>query len=686
MQQSAAIDFNTGLLLAVAAAVVAVGLMAGSRRADALQAADRKVPAVCNGMATSAAFISAGPFLGLAGTLFVLGSDGLAWVLGLSAGLVLMGVLIAPSFRASGAATVPEFLALRYGGRLLPLLGTAVVLALSFVLLVAQLSAIGDVANRALSVPEVPAIGGSAIVIAIVLAAGGMRAATWLGAGLLIAILVAYLAPLSVLTLVKHGNPAGPLAYGQTLQDLQQLEVKMISEGLADARSLKPHLRPFLQVDYINTLALIVCLMAGTAVLPHVLMRAAVTAGVRQTRMAMAWALLFTTVVLAAIPAYAALTKHEIYSFVARGVPFAEVPEVFGRDDVSVHGVSFSLYNRVVDAMRAQASDAAAVGMQLQAESPKAFAAWSELKPQVKSVLLQAARDAEAADVSQRFETWRGTILPVAATAAGNKSGKLTQSAIAIEPARATFLGFALVGLSAGWTILFAIGAILAAVATALATAWAVALCLGRDLGQRYREGSTLPLRMTAGVGVAGAAGVALWQPVDLTALVAWTFSIAAAGLFPVLVLGIWWTRATRAGAIAGMLAGLAVTLSYIGGSQLTPLSFYGATGSLSDAGPTAGKKLADLTAVAERASPEGKSAAEAALLTYARGTPFRAGAANWLGIHNSAAAVFGLPLGFLMIILVSLLTRRPSVEALQFAEATRRRQVKSQAVSPTDA
>lgn len=242
MQQSAAIDFNTGLLLAVAAAVVAVGLMAGSRRADALQAADRKVPAVCNGMATSAAFISAGPFLGLAGTLFVLGSDGLAWVLGLSAGLVLMGVLIAPSFRASGAATVPEFLALRYGGRLLPLLGTAVVLALSFVLLVAQLSAIGDVANRALSVPEVPAIGGSAIVIAIVLAGGGMRAATWLGAGLLIAILVAYLAPLGVLTLVKHGNPAGPLAYGQTLQDLQQLEVKMISEGLADARSLKPHL------------------------------------------------------------------------------------------------------------------------------------------------------------------------------------------------------------------------------------------------------------------------------------------------------------------------------------------------------------------------------------------------------------------------------------------------------------
>jgi cation/acetate symporter len=151
------------------------------------------------------------------------------------------------------------------------------------------------------------------------------------------------------------------------------------------------------------------------------------------------------------------------------------------------------------------------------------------------------------------------------------------------------------------------------------------------------------------------------------------TFSVAAAGLFPVLVLGIWWRRTTRAGAIAGLLAGLVVTISYIGGSQLAPVGFYEMTGTLSDAGPTAGKKLSDLMAVAEKASPDGKSSAETAVLAYARGTSFKAGAANWLGIHNSAAAVFGLPIGFLIIILVSLLTRRPSPEALEFAEAIRR-------------
>lgn len=676
MQQISAFEFNTGLLLSVAGVLLALGLMAATRRAIAFHAADRNVPAVFSGMATSAAFLSAAPFLGLLGTVFVLGSDGLSWLVGLAAGFVLMGVLIAPSFRASGAVTVPQFLALRYGGRLLPLLATLAVLALSFVLLVAQLTAIGEVASRALQVPELPAIGGAATVIAVVLAAGGMRGGVWLGAGLLVAVLIAYLAPLGVLTLAKHGNAAGPLTYGQTLREVQELEINMISAGLADARSLKPHLRQFLQVDYVNTLALIVCLMAGTAVLPHVLMRTAVTAGVRQTRMAMAWALLFSSAVLVAIPAYAAMTKHEVYSFVAKGVPFSELPEVFAQDGVSVQGVPLTLYRGVVDAMRAADSDAAAVGMYLQDDWPKAYAAWSELKPQVKAALMQSAKGANETDAAQRFETWRSTILPVAATAAGNKTGKLTQNAIAIDPAIASFLGFQLAGLSTGWMILFATGAILAAVATAMATAWAVSQSLGHDLlaaGTSTDRGRTLSIRIATAVTTFAAAALALWEPGQLPAAAAWTFSVAGAVLFPVLVLGIWWKRATRAGAVAGMLAGLAVTIGYAGGSQFAPVTFYAMTGSLSDAGPSAAKKLADLIAVAEKASPEGKSAAEAALLTYTRGTPYKAGIANWLGIHNSAAAVFGLPVGFLVIILVSLLTRRPSAEALQFAEAIRR-------------
>lgn len=677
MQHFLAYVLDDGLLPAVAAVLFGiVALSAATKRAAAFYAADRTVPPLLCGMATSAAFLSSAPFLGLAGTLYILGSDGLAWLVGLAAGLVLMGVLIAPAFRASGALTVPEFLARRYGGRLVPLLGTLVVLAVCFLLLAAQLTAIGDVVNRTLFIPQPIAIGTAAVAIISLLAAGGMRSATSLGVLLLAAVIIAYLAPLAALTLAKHGSALGPLAYGQTLQELPNLEIDMISEGLADPASFKPHTRPFLQVDYANTLALIICLMAGTAVLPHVLMRNAVTAGVRQTRMSMAWALLFTTVVLASIPAYAALTKHEIYRVVAKGVPFAELPETFARDDVSIHGTTLGLYNAVIVAVRNETADAQAVSQTLQRERPKEFALWAALKPQVRDALVMAAKNAASSSTADEFQTWRSTLLPVAAAAAGNKTGKLTQSAIAIEPTAAAFVGFDLAGLPRAWVTLFTTGAILAGLAAAIATAWAVALSLGYDLLRpltRVGRESTLAVRASTAVAVIAAASAAVVAPADVTTMAAWTFSVAAAALFPVIVLGIWWPRTTRAGAIAGMLAGLTVTLAYIGGSYFAPVPFFEATGGLSNSGSMAGAKVAVLQGVADKASVETKPAAEAALVAYARGTPYKAGAANWFGIHNSAAALFGLPLGFFITILVSLLTRRPSAETLDFVRAIRR-------------
>ena len=674
MQQLiAAFDFDAGILAGVALLILAAGLIGATRQAGAFHTAGRSVGPVFGGMAISSALLTAMPFLGLTGALFLLGSDGLSWLVGLAAGVVLMGVLIVPAFRASGAVTVPEFLALRFGGRLVPLLAALIVAGLCFALLAVQLAAIGQIAQTILGVPLPIAIGASAAVIAVVLAAGGARSAAWISAGLLIAILVACLGPLAMLSLAKHGNGIGPLAYGETLQQVQNLEFDMLGEGLADAGTFKPHLRPFLQIDFANTLALIVCLMAGTAALPHVAMRAAVTAGVRQSRMAMAWALLFTSAVLSAIPAYAALTKHEVYSLVAKGIAFADVPEAFARHDVRVHGVPFSLYTSVVEASRSADADTAAVAAALQRERPRDFAVWSDLKPQVKAVLLQTAKGAQGADTAQLFQQWRATVLPVAATAAGNKSGKLTHSAIVIPPAREAFFGFDLAGLPRGWVVLFAIGGILAATGTGIATAWAVAQAVGRDFAGGTAEHSTVAVRLAALALPAAAAAAAIWWPADLLAVTAWALSLAAAALFPVLVLGIWWSRMTRPAALVSMLAGAAVTLLYIGGTQVAPVPFFEATSALSDAGASAVKRVADLKTAAERASPETRDAAEAALVAYARGTPYKAGAANWYGIHSSAAAVFGLPLAFLLAILISLLTRRPPAETQDFVRAIRR-------------
>lgn len=669
-------DLQIAHVLAGAVALLAIvlGLAGATRSAELFEVAGRRVMPLMGGLAIGAAFLSIAPFAGLAGIVFQLGSDGLAWLVGCAAGLVLMGVLIAPAFRASQAATVPEFLGSRFGGRAIPMTAAIVVVLSNLLLLVTQLTAMAMIGQSLLGVPFVIGVGAAAVIVLLALLPGGMRGAIWSGGALLAVVLVTYLVPLAIMALQKHGMPLGQLAYGQMLQDLPRLETDMIVNEVADARSLKPHVRPFLQIDLTNTLALIACLMAGSAVLPHVLMRSATSPSVKDARLSMAWGLLFSAVILSAVPAYAAFTKHELYGLIAKGVPLSELPRSFAeasrRDAIRIHGVSLKLFDDVTASVVSGNSDAGAVGKALQETRASTANAWFELKPQVQGALVEAGKLAVGQDEAQRWETLKVTVLPVAATAAGNKSGKLTQSAVVIEPHAVAVFGLALAGLSPMWIAVFAAGAIAAGLATAIATSWAAGQALGRDIaGTRGLAAARLGIVVAVGV----AAVLAAVKPADLLVMAAWPFAIAAAGLFPVLVLGIWWKRTTRTGALAGMIAGLAVTLIYIGGSGFAPVTFFQATGAVSDAGPTAAKKVADLTAVAEKASEQGRAAADGALTAFVRGGPFKAGIANWFGIHNAAAAIFGLPLGFLLIILISLLTQRPSAETLQFVEAIRR-------------
>lgn len=676
LEQWAAIEFHASVLLAAAAVVLVAGLAGATRRSAAFFAADHSAGSVVGGMGISAAFLSSAPFLGLAGTLFALGSDGLAWLVGIGSGFVLMGVAIAPAFRASGALSVPEFLRRRYGGRAVPFVAALIVALAALLLLIGQLVAIGLLAERALDLPRDLAIYGAAAIVAIVLAAGGMRSATWLLVLLLVAVIAAYLAPLGALTWQKMGLPVGQLAYGQALQEIRNLEMDMLGEQIADAGTLKPHLRPFLQIDYTNTLTLILCVAAGTAVLPHVLMRTAVTRGAGTTRMAMAWSLLFTVLILSAIPAYAALTKHELYRQMARGIAFAELPAVFAKQDIAVHGVRLHLYDTVVNAVR-NGGDVQAVDKELRLRWPQVAAEWSALQPAVQVAMVDAGRSAAGFSADQRFETWRSSILPVAATAAGNETGKLTQGAIAIEPGLATLVGFALAGLPSIWIVAFAIGGMLAALATAIATTWALGFAVARDFpialtGQETSD-RTAATRLTVVGGAVVAALLAASLPAMQVTLTAWTLSIVAAGLLPALLLGIWWKGATRAGALTGMLGALVLSLAYIGGTQFAPGLMFDMTSNLSDGGEPALEQATALEAAAARATAETKIAAEATLASYLRGTDVRPGAANWFGIHNSSAAVFGLPLGFLLIILVSLLTRRADGDARDFFDAVRR-------------
>jgi cation/acetate symporter len=151
--------------------------------------------------------------------------------------------------------------------------------------------------------------------------------------------------------------------------------------------------------------------------------------------------------------------------------------------------------------------------------------------------------------------------------------------------------------------------------------------------------------------------------------MVAWAFSLAAAGIFPALVMGIWWKRATAAGAVTGMILGFGICLYYLVGTRYFAVSFYETWGWLSTASPAAVAKFAQLKAayVAAGADAAKQAVAWGALDKHAQSI------ASWWGVRNISCALFGLPVGFLTIFLVSLVTPAPSKEVQDMVDATRR-------------
>ena len=286
-----------------------IGVLSRTMQVSEYYVAGRRVPAVYNGMATGADWMSGASFLAMAGTLYLLGYDGLAFVLGWTGGYVLVAVLIAPYVRKFGAYTVPDFLAARFGGNVVRFIGIIVLLAASFTYGVAQIRGTGLIAERFLGIPYDYAVylGLASILLCSML--GGMRAVTWTQVAQYIVLIIAYLIPVIWMSVKQYGIPIPQLMYGQALQDIAALEVS--KDALAGA---KLHLLPFggngiWSSQSFNFFALIFCLMAGTASLPHVLMRFFTTPSVRDARKSVGWSLFFIFLLYFTAPAYAAFAK-----------------------------------------------------------------------------------------------------------------------------------------------------------------------------------------------------------------------------------------------------------------------------------------------------------------------------------------------------------------------------------------
>ena len=540
------------LYMALTIAVYAfIGILSRTNLVSEYYVAGRSVPAVYNGMATGADWMSGASFVGMAGSLYILGYDGLAFVLGWTGGYVLVAVLLAPYLRKFGAYTVPDFLGVRYGGNTARIVGIIVLFCCSFTYITAQVYASGVIASRFLGIPFGIAVWCGLAGILVCSMLGGMRAVTWTQVAQYIILIVAYLVPAIWMSQVKTGVPIPQLMYGSVLSDIAVMEQTL---GVA-----KPHSEAFTHYSPRDFFFLIFCLMVGTASLPHILMRYFTTPTVREARKSVGWSLFFIFLLYFTAPAYAAFAKSNVYDlFVSGGgmLAFESIPQWMIRWG-SIEG------NNLV------------------------------LICGERAVSIEAVRAAcEAKGITGGFPL--GEL-------------NLNRDMIVLSTPEVAGMPWFVVGLVGA-------GGFAAALSTADGLLLAIANALSHDIYYKMVDpAADAKKRLTVAkvillVVAACAALTASTKPSDILSMVAWAFSLAAAGLFAALVLGVWWKRTTSTGAILGIICGFGTTLFY-----LLAVRYFGMD--------------------------------------------------PWWGVATISSGIFGIPVAFVVTIVVSLVTPEPDQE-----------------------
>jgi cation/acetate symporter len=631
-------------LLATVGLYAGIGIM--SRTADIAEyyVAGRRVPALFNGMATGADWMSAASFIGMAGTLYLTGYNGLAFVMGWTGGYCLVAFLLAPYLRKFGQFTIPDFLGARYGGNIARFVGICCAILCSFTYVVAQIYGVGLVTTRLTGVAFELGIflGLGGILVCSFL--GGMRAVTWTQVAQYIVLIVAYMIPVIWLSVKHTGFPIPQLAYGKVLEkvtereaqlikDPKELEVrKIFADRAAAATANLKGLPGSFDAEKGKVAKALEDLKANNA--PAEQIASAQTALDKFPKSAdeakAAWTREAGLAARAAPPlrhaeAFPGPTekardisrKNFLALIFCLMVGTAALPHILMRyyTTPSVkearESVTWSLFFIFLLYFTAPALGVLAkfdvytllVGSEF-AKLPGWAASWSKVDPGLLSIV----------DVN------RDGIVQLAEIALGGDIIVLATPEIAGLP-------YVISGLVAA-------GGLAAALSTADGLLLTIANALSHDLYYKMIDPhASTQRRVTLSkilllVVALCAAYVASQKPADILFLVSAAFSFAAAAFFPALVLGIFWKRASKWGAILGMIAGIGVTVYYMATTQPWLRGMFGVTTPIADA--------------------------------------------IWWDILPISAATFGVPLGFIVIIVVSLLTPAPEKEIQELVDHVR--------------
>ncbi len=546
--------------------------------------AGQGVSPVANGMATAADWMSAASFISMAGLIAFLGYDGSVYLMGWTGGYVLLALLLAPYLRKFGKFTVPEFIAERYYSKTARIVAVICLIFISFTYVAGQMRGVGIVFSRFLEVDvTVGLIIGMAVVF-IYAVLGGMKGITYTQVAQYCVLIFAYTVPAVFIAIQITGNPIPQLAFGTDVAGsgvslLDKLDDIVTSLGFNQYTSGTK--------SRIDVFCITLALMAGTAGLPHVIVRFFTVPKVRDARTSAGFALLFIAILYTTAPAVGAMARYNLINTIQPG----EVGAAEG--------------NLAYDAR------------------PAWFRTWQQTGLVTFNDKNGDGRIQYYNDANKNFDSiaesygWKG-----------NELGVDRDIMVLANPEIA--------GLPSWVIALVAAGGIAAALSTAAGLLLVISAAVSHDLIKGIflpnisEKRELLAGRIAAAFAIMVAGYLGFDPPGWVAQVVAFAFGLAAASLFPVILLGIFFKRANKQGAITGMLTGLLFTYGYIEYFKGLFLKWAG--------------------------SPWGENVAD-----------------QWLfGISPEGIGVVGMVLNFVVVITVSYMTSAPPERIQQMVEHIR--------------
>lgn len=632
---------STVLLYAV------IGILSKTADVAEYYVAGRRVPALFNGMATAADWMSAASFIGMAGSLYLSGYDGLAFVLGWTGGYCLVALLLAPYLRKFGQYTIPDFLGARYGGNIPRAIGVFAAILCSFTYVIAQIYGVGLITSRftGLEFGIGVFVGLGGILLCSFL--GGMKAVTWTQVAQYIILIIAYMIPVVWLSM-KHTNiPIPQIAYGYVLEKVTEREIVLNDASTPDGAKEAEVRAIFRQRQEAAEDKLKALEIKGAAYLTEEKDKLAkVLVRMKTNSTPNSKAIETADNAVANFPADTAAAKsawkREAEDARAKAAPIAAHAEPFaGKDETTRNNKRKNFLALVLCLMVGTAALPHILMRYYTTPSVKEAREsvfWSLffislLYFTAPALAVLAKFDVYTLLVGSNFSelpSWVNAWAAVDQTLMNitdiNKDGIVQLAEITIGSDLIVLATPEIAGLPYVITGLVAAGGLAAALSTADGLLLTIANALSHDVYYKMinpQASTAKRLAISKGlllVVAVLAAYVTSLKPGDILFLVGAAFSLAASAFFPSLALGIFWKRANKWGAIAGMTAGLATCMYYM-------------------------------------------------FITYPF---FGVNAPQWWDINPISAGIFGMPVGIIGVIVGSLVTAAPTKEIQKMVDHLR--------------